>query len=291
MTALTAAALASVLNGYSVRRGPPKAIVIPNASQVATLQDVAVTGTLLRKQVITLDPTSGKRLISLGANGGAYGIEADGDLHFCLGAKELQPHITCEVQHAAPWLSTFQSSIGQPVSVSGFFRCLFEHPGFDSNDDAHIFEIHPVDAVTLAGASRSFDVGIPDPGAIHTWASPHPLNVQDGKIRVAYDRKADTLTFTGMDGQDENYIRETGSVSRVQPSRKANTPAAFTFFSPEIGHPIPVLTLPGTNAARQLAQLTVPDIVLIALRDIDLSQALLGSYVIRLLAIDIQPSR
>jgi len=289
VTVLTAAALAPILNGYTIHAGPPKAIVVPHASQVASLQDVTVRGTLLRKQVIVLDPASGKRTVSLGANGGAYGIEADGDLHFCLGVKELQPHITCEVQHATPWLSAFQGSAGQSITASGFFRCLFEHPGFDPNDDAHIFEIHPVPAVTLAGRSMTFDVGLPDPASIHTWLAPHPLNVQDGKIRVAYDRDTDTLTFTNMDGQDENYVRVPGIADNIHPGTGASSPSTFTLASPDIGHPIQVVALAGTNAARQLGVLTANRITLVALRFIDLPSALKSEYVIRLLAIDVQP--
>jgi hypothetical protein len=262
---------------------------VPNASSLASLQDISVSGTLLKKQVIAISPKTRKRSVSLGANGGAYGIEADGDLHFCLGVKPLQPHITCEVQHATAWLSTFEASVGQPITASGYFRCLFEHPGFQAKDDAHIFELHPVYEVGFSGKPQTFGVGLPDPGSIHTWTSPHPLNVQDGKIRVAYDRSADTLTFTNMDGQDENYVQVPGTVSGIRPSPGGSTPASFTLTSPDIGHPIQVLALSQTNAARQFAHLTASDITLVALRGIDLTQALAGAYVIRLIAIDIQP--
>ena len=272
----TAAELAPLVNAYTIRVGPPKTIIVPNASQLASLQDVAVSGTLLKKQEVSLDPATGRRTVRLGANDGAYGIEADGDLHFCLGVKPLQPHITCEVQHAAPWLPTFQSSVGQPIAANGFFRCLFEHPGLQSRDDAHIFELHPVYAVTFGSTPQTFDVGLPDPGSIHTWTSPHPLNVQDGRIRVAYDRGADTLTFTDMDGQDENYVRVPGTVSGIRPSPSGTAPASFTLTSADIGHPIQVLALQGTRAAGQLAALTATSVKLVALRGIDLRQALAG---------------
>jgi hypothetical protein len=286
---IPASSLAPLLNGYTIDPGPPKQIVVPKASQLASLQDTTVGGTLLKKQVIALSAATGLRTVSLGANGGAYHIEADGDLHFCLGVRPLEPHITCEVQHATPWLATFQGSIGQPVTAGGLFRCLFEHPGFDANDDAHVFEIHPVYAASLAGKSVPFDVGLPDPGSIHTWLSPRPLNVQDDKIRVAYDGSRDALTFTNMDGQDENYVRVPGIMSHVQPGPGGTTPASFTLTSPDIGHPIQVLVLSETNAANQLKHLTTASVVLVALRGIDLSQALSGRYVIRLLAIDLQP--
>ena len=285
---LTATVLAPLVNAYTIRAGPPKAIVVPNASQLASFQDIEVGGTLLKKQVVTLDPATGRRIVRLGANDGAYGIEADGDLHSCLGVKPLQPHITCEVQHATPYLSTFQAAVGGPVTATGFFRCLFEHPGFRPEDDAHIFEIHPVRAVDLAGQAIPFDVGIPDPASIHTWLYPHPLNVQDSRIRVAYEPVTDTLTFTNMDGEDENYVQVAGAVSGIHPSPGGSAPSSFTFTSGDIGHPIQVLALAGTRAAGQLANLTTTSITLIALRGIDLRQALAGKYVILLLAIDIQ---
>ncbi len=288
MAAVPASTLAPLVNAYTLRVGPPKAIVVPKASALAALQDVTVSGTLLAKQVIALDPATGRRTVSLGANGGKYGVEADGDLHFCLGGRALAPHITCELQHAASWLPTFQAGIGTANSASGWFRCLFEHPGFDANDDAHIFEIHPVRAVTLAGVSQTFDVGIPEPAAIHTWTTPHPLNVQDGRIRVSYDRALDTLTFTDMDGQDENYVSVPGGVSQVQRG-VGGAPSTFTLTSADIGHPIQVLTLPGTRADRQLASIQSGNVTLIALRGINLLQALANRYVIDLLAIDIQP--
>ncbi len=285
---IPASSLASLVNAYTIDPGPPKSIAVPHASQFAALQDVSVSGTLLKKQTIAIESGTGRRTVSLGANGGAYQIEADGDLHFCLGVRPLEPHITAEVQHAASWLSTFQASPGQPITASGLFRCLFEHPGFQSNDDAHIFELHPVYAAGLSGKRMAFDVGLPDPSSIHTWSSPHPLNVQDDKIRVAYDAGRDILTFTDMDGQDENYVRVSGTVSAVQLAPGGTTPPTFTLTSPDIGHPIQVLALSETNAAKQLKRFGASTVSLVGLRDIDLVQALAGRYVIRLLAIDLQ---
>ncbi|HYM39396.1 MAG TPA: hypothetical protein VEY12_04520 [Thermoplasmata archaeon] len=285
---IPATSLAPLVNAYTIRTGPPKAILVPKASSLAILQDVTVGGTLLAKQVVSLNPATGRRTVALGANGGKYGIEADGDLHFCVGGRALTPHVTCELQHATAWLPTFQAAIGTAMSASGWFRCLFEHPGFAANDDAHIFEIHPVRAVALAGVSQAFDVDLPDPASIHTWTSPHPLNVQDGKIRASYDRAADTLTFTNMDGQDENYVSVPGAVSQVTPGA-GGAPSTCTLTSPDIGHPIEVIALAGTRAARQLASLAAVNVTLVGLRNIDLRQALTGRYVINLLAIDIQP--
>ncbi len=280
--------LAPLVNAYAIRAGPPKQIIVPKASSLAAFQEITLSGTLLTKQVIAIDPRTGQRTVALGANGGKYGIEADGDLHFCVGRRALTPHITCELQHAAQWLATFQAAVGTSVSATGWFRCLFEHPGFAVNDDAHIFEVHPVRAVTLAGMSQAFDVGLPDPGSIHTWTSPHPLNQQDDRIAVAYDRPTDTLTFTGMDGQDENYVRVPGGVSAVRRGAGA-VPSTFTLTSPDVGHPLAVIAMPGTRADQQLATLASGNVTLVGLRAIDLSAALTGRYVINLIAIDIQP--
>ncbi len=288
MAPIPAAQLAPILNAYTVRMGPPKTIIVPHASAVAALQDVTVAGTLLKKQVIVLDPGTGQRTVHLGANNGAYSIEADGDLHFCLGTAALQPHVTCELQHGTPSLNLFNASTGQPITATGVFRCLFEHPGFASNDDAHIFELHPVRGVTLGGQTLAFPVDLPDPGSIHAWTFPHPLNAQDDRIRVAYDSARDTLTFTDMDGQDENYVRVAGTASNVQANPTGGALASFTLASPDIGHPIQVVCAPGTNAAVQLQRLAKPSVTLVALRSIDLQMALSGRYVIRLLAIDIQ---
>jgi hypothetical protein len=287
-TPATADVLAPLFNGYSIRTGAEKAIVVPNASQLASLQDVTVSGTLLKKQLVRLTEPD-QRQARLAANGGAYTIEGDGDLHFDLGTEQLQPHIPCELQNAADWLTTFQDSVGSTLTVSGFFRCLFEHPGFRSNDDAHIFEIHPVRAVSFDGKIQAFDVDIPDQPSIHTWTDPHPLQDQDNRIQVQYDQPSDTLTFTGMAGQDENYVSVAGHISNVDLQTNSNAPATFTFDSPpDIGTPLKGLCLKGTSAAKQLSALGGANVQMIVLRNIDLQQALQNVYVINLLAIDIQ---
>jgi hypothetical protein len=285
----TAAQLSTLVNSYTINPGPPKSIIVPNASQLATLQEVSVNGVLLPKQFIRLDPRANKRAIAVDPAG--YTISAgDGDLHLDLGTKSLQPHITCELQNATAYLSQFKKAVGIPITVDGFFRCLFEHPGFLSNDDAHIFEIHPVRSVILTGKTQDFDVGIPDQKSIHTWTSPHPLNNQDNRIKVSYNSARDTLTFTGMDGQDENYVRVPGTVSQVQLGSSGGSPGSFVMTSPDIGHPVKVNSLKNTKADQQLAQLKTPKISMIALRNIDLKEAIKGKYAINLLAIDIQPA-
>src|SRR2546430_15764668 len=131
----TATDLAPLVNAYTIGTGPTKTISIPNASAFAALQDVTVPGTLIKKQVIALNPRTVRRQVSLGARGGTYGIETDGDLHFCLGARPLQPHITCELQNAKAWLATFQSTVGQPITSAGLFRCRVGNPGLAPKDE------------------------------------------------------------------------------------------------------------------------------------------------------------
>src|SRR2546426_1356210 len=285
----TAAQFSALVNSYLINPGPPKSIIVPSASKLAALQEVSVSGVLLPKQFIRLDPRTNKRTVAVDPAG--YTISAgDGDLHLDMGTKSLQPRITCELQNATAYLSQFKKSVGMSITIDGFFRCLFEHPGFLFNDDAHIFEIHPVRTVTLTGKTQNFDVGIPDQKSIHTWTSPHPLNNQDNRIKVSYNSARDTLTFTGVSGQDENYVRVPGTISKVQLNSSSGSPARFVLTSPDIGHPIEVKSLQNTNATRQLAQLKTSKVSMIALRNIALTEAIKGKYVINLLAIDIQPA-
>jgi hypothetical protein len=277
-----------LVNDYTIGNGTPKAIIVPNASKLASLQDITATGTLLKKQLVRLTAPA-QRQIRLAANNGAYTLEVDGDIHFDLGVKQLQPHVPCELQNARAWLSTFQGSVRATLQVSGFFRCLFEHPGFHPNDDAHIFEIHPVRAVSINGKMQAFDVDIPDQPSIHTWTSPHNLNDQDNRIQVQYDLAKDALTFTGMDGEDENYVSVAGTVSAIDLQPTSNNPATFTFTSPDIGKPLQALCLKGTTAAKQLAAFgSKANVQMIVLRNVDLTKALKNQYVINLLVIDMQ---
>ena len=292
MDTLTASNLCPLVNAYTISNGNPKTIMVPQVSQLAKLQEVTVSGTLLPKQKITLDPVTNQRRITPGPHNGAYTqAETDGDLHFSFGTQQGDPHIACELQNAAAWLSTFNGAIGQDMTVSGFFRCLFEHPGFHSIDDAHIFEIHPVRAVTLGGALQSFEIDPPDPASIHTWITPHDLNASDSHVSVVYDEANDVLTFSGMPGLDENYVSVSGVLSNVQLNADSAAASSFILTSPDITNPIQVYCMKGTTAALQLSQLQAngtSSISMIVLRNIDLSRALLGQYVINLLAIDIQ---
>jgi uncharacterized protein YdeI (BOF family) len=289
MASFSADELSPLMNGFTIDKGPPKAITVASASSLADLRDVTVTGTLLKKQLVRLDPQTGERTARLAASNGRYKLEQDGDLHFCLGTEQLQPHIPCELQNAQNFISTFRDAVGGEITATGFFRCLFEHPGFRTNDDAHVFEIHPIRAVNINGSALTFDVDVPDQDSIHTWTDPHPLNDQDDRIEVEYDSDQDTLTFHGMAGQDENYVQVSGKVSDTVLNLDSTEPARFTFKSSDIGHPVTVYCMQGTSAAHQLRDLTRTTVSMVALRNIDWSEALNGRYVIGLLAIDIQP--
>jgi hypothetical protein len=284
---MTAAQLAPLVNAYTLAAGPPRTITVPNASVLAQLQDITVSGQLLNKQTVAYDLKTNKRTVS--GSGGYTKQEKDGDLHFCLGVKQGQPHIACELQNAAAWIATFNAARGKAISVSGFFRCLFEHPGFQANDDSHIFEIHPVRAVNIGGAIQAFNVDKPVQTETHTWKLPHDLNQQDSKIQVKYDKAKDTLTFSNMDGRDENYIDIAGTISNIRLSTNPPNPSRCTFTSPDIGHSLEMIALHGTSAERQLSQFTAgANAKTTVLRNIDLGAALKNQYLINLLAIDIQ---
>lgn len=69
------------------------------------------------------------------------------------------------------------------------------------------------------GAIQAFGVDKPDPASIHSWTVPHDPSVQDNRIQVTYDQPADVLTFTGMDGMDENYIQVSGPSATTRRTR------------------------------------------------------------------------
>src|SRR5207302_5646525 len=114
---------------YSATPGATKAIIVPHASSFDGLREMTVSGQLLPKQVVILDLTTGRRTASQ-LGDGSYKPSPDGDIHLCLGTKPGRVHIACEVQNAKAWAATFNKSMGQQIVVTGFFRSLFEHPGF-----------------------------------------------------------------------------------------------------------------------------------------------------------------
>lgn len=290
MTLIDAAALAPLVNAYSVGKNP-YSISIPSASRLRDLclVELTVNGTLLNKQLTHIDPNSEERSWRYPAGSNTYDrMEGDGDIHFALGTENLHPHVPCEIQRGTQdLLDTLNNSIGQQISVKGFFRCLFEHPGYWSNADAHIFEIHPVRIVTIGDQNFAFNVGKPDPQATHSWSS--GIADQDGKVEVQYDSENDVLNFLHTGRMDTNYLQVEGKISNIRLSTNADGISHFSFDSSDIGHTIEGLCLPNTDAYNQLSQVgDGADVNLLGLRNIDLDAAIKNQqYVINFLAVDI----
>jgi hypothetical protein len=109
-------------------------------------------------------------------------------------------------------------------------------------------------------------------------------------MSARYTRKLDTLRFRGMIGEDKNYVQVAGTASRIS-TQASDLAAGFTFASPDTREDHRVTCISGTRALRQLRALSSAgeDIWLIALRGIDLREAIAGRYTITLLAIDVRP--
>lgn len=296
MATLKAGKLATLVNAYTIRR-QPKSITLSHATELAGYRDVTVTGTLVPRRFMEIQANGSTRAAvpPAGKLADRYPLQADGDVHFSIGTSNDAPHVACELQRAkGHWNQKINDSIGNQVIVAGFFRCLFEHPGFVKGADAHIFEIHPVRAIDFGDGQgvQSFDVGRPDPQSIHQWIDPRTkrnLNQEDAMTTVAYDRGGDRLTFSGMSGIDLNYVLLKGTVGNIQPKSQTGDPAQFLFASSQITNPITVYSLKKTAAEAALEGLkNGSKIELVALRNIDLAQAQRGRYVITLLAIDIK---
>lgn len=183
-------------------------------------------------------------------------------------------------------MDSLSNSIGKQISVTGFFRCLFEHPGYWGKADAHIFEIHPVGNLSVDGNNFGFPVGRPDPQSIHPWDA--KITNQDAAVQVTYDATSDTLQFSNTGKMDENYVQATGQVSNIQINNDPAGLSSFQFTSQDIGYAITALCLPNTNVFAALGNLNNGDMVtLLGLRNIDLDQAIKNQqYVINLLAVD-----
>src|SRR5579885_809824 len=61
---LDAGNLSTLVNAYRIGTGTVKTIVVPNASQLASLQDVTVSGTLLKKQLVRLTSPNKRQIDS-----------------------------------------------------------------------------------------------------------------------------------------------------------------------------------------------------------------------------------
>ena len=141
MTKLTAADLARWINDYIPTRGDPNRITVRNVNRLVSFVEVQVTGVLLKKQLAIAIDQDGNRSFRLsgGANATDKGkytrTTGDGDLHFCLGTKNNAVHVPCEIQMVTnAMLKLINDSRGQRISVTGFFRCLFEHGGINQQD-------------------------------------------------------------------------------------------------------------------------------------------------------------
>ncbi len=288
--------LAKLVNAYTIERSP-KSLTVPKASKLAAYRDVTVTGTLLPRRIMEIEADGNTRQAKAPSKtlGDKYAMQADGDVHFGIGCDGDEEHVACEIQKAKGyWHQKINESIGNQVTVAGFFRCLFEHPGFSAGADAHIFEIHPVRAIDFGDGHGlvSLDVEDPEPDSIHKWidkTKKRDLNKEDAKTSVTYDAGTDELTFSGMKGMDLNYVRLRGTVGDIQLNTSTEDPATFTFDSPQITDYVTVSCLKATGASFALEGLKNRNkIEMVALRNIDLSEAMNDNYAINLLAISIE---
>ena len=302
MTKLTAADLARWINDYIPTRGDPNRITVRNVNRLVSFVEVQVTGVLLKKQLAIAIDQDGNRSFRLsgGANATDKGkytrTTGDGDLHFCLGTKNNAVHVPCEIQMVTnAMLKLINDSRGQRISVTGFFRCLFEPGGINQNQntDCHIFEIHPVRALTIAGETHTFEVDSPDDAGVHDGWEHDGVSLSETDSQVSVQPSGKTLVFSGMPtdtkGGDVNYVRVQGRVSHVRHMASEGGIVRFTFSSDAVGHDLQGICLPYTTASREVQDATGNQVTLTALRNIDLKKALNGEYQINVLAIAFDP--
>src|SRR5712691_10581198 len=302
MTKLTAADLARWINDYIPTRADPNRITVRNVNRLASLVEVQVTGVLLKKQLAIEIDQDGHRSFRL--SGGATATDkgkytrttGDGDLHFCLGTKNNEVHVPCEIQMVTnAMLKLINDNRGKPISVIGFFRCLFEHGGINQNPntDCHIFEIHPVRAFTIAGETHPFEVDSPDPAGVHPGWKRDGVSLSETDSHVSVQPSPKTLVFSGMPtdtkGGDVNYVSVRGRVSNVRTMASEGGTVRFTFRGDAVGHDLQGICLPHTTASREVQAAEGKRVTLTALRNIDLKKALNGEYQINVLAIAFDP--
>ena len=299
MQNMTATQLAPLISSYIPAKGNPNRVVVKNLSQLSPLLEVELSGKLIKKQLCTSIDAQGKRSFRLAAQNGKYKrTSGDGDLHFCVGTTNGKVHVPCEIQAATnEMIQTFNDNIGSSISVTGFFRCLFEHSGIvqTNNSDCHIFEIHPVRAVTIAGSTFAFEVDSPDDAGIHDGWMRGAVSLEDTDKLIQIQKTAPSITFEGVQsdaqGGDVNYVRIKGAVSAVKTIPSSGGARQFTFTINDTGghgKDVRAICLPHTTAARDVANAEGHNATLIALRNIDLKKALTRKYVINLLAIEFE---
>jgi hypothetical protein len=170
--------------------------------------------------------------------------------------------------------------------VSGILRCSFAEAGIQRDHDAHIFEIHPVQAVNLAGELHGLE--IPKPDLAEQWTT--GLSVRDAQIKVQYWKGSDILVFRNVEGQDPDYVRLVGRLLNKVLIGSRNRMGRLTVTNAEVNRRTHVFCLPGTRAARQLRALKSSEVSIVGLRSIDIREALRDRFVVNLVAIDIQPA-
>ena len=294
---------AYLLNKYRLLRGSPKSILLPDASRVAGIQQITVTGTLLKNQLVQLyggeyepvwrrpptvplDQLMAKRRIAVAKGGGHYSVRDDGSLSICLGIRKLQSHVVCRFQRGLDWQWLFNQAVGERIMVSGFLRCSLAEAGFQRDHDAHIFEIHPVRAVSIRGELHSIEAGIPEPDRIQIWTS--ELSSRDAQVRVHYWKGSDILVFRRIEGDDVSYVQLAGRVVESTLIGSRNRVGRLRLSTPVSKRKIEAYCLPGTRATWQLRQLKSVNVSIVGLRTVDLSEALQNRFKINLIALDIQ---
>jgi hypothetical protein len=89
------------------------------------------------------------------------------------------------------------------------------------------------------------------------------------------------VTFTRIEGSDQSYVRVNGGVRDAV----LGDPSSGLLALLDSGRVLPYCCLPGTTAAEQVNQLRGGSVEVVALRHVDLRQALESRYAVGLLAI------
>src|SRR5215467_14187645 len=107
----------------------------------------------------------------------------------------MQPYVVCRLQCAAAWLVRFNQAIGKRISISGFLRCAFDKAGFSRDDNAHVFEIHPVRMVEIDGELHGIELDVPT-ASVKDWND--DLNNVDEQRQLRYWKGSDRFVFSNI---------------------------------------------------------------------------------------------
>lgn len=83
-------------------------------------------------------------------------------------------------------------------------------PGFDPRENAHIFEIHPVRTVEIAGELHSVELNAPT-SLVQDWTP--DLSRLDELRKVRYWKGSDVLVFSQIEVEEQQYV-----ISKAQAS-------------------------------------------------------------------------